>query len=1171
MLSFVNTETRPSLPLAREVVFLLGFFLFFFTGCTLSSQNYNLQILSNQKFNDIAQNHNELLWLASDFGIFTYDYRVFSRIEFSDKYNGTFVKIIIHNKTPFALSEEGTLYKYNKKENIFHPFVYNITVRKQIDYFFVEFIDNQKIIYITNGKIVIHDLDRNIKEAIYLAQNKTSDESLFDIPALNFVLLGNDIIIRDYNDIFFYNLDKKSLFKSHSLDPNMRIGNVDSSSYYIYNYKINVLSIFDDEKKMLKKILLKDPKTNAEIVRYKSGYLYRDKKTLFYIDDEKDAVPKELELKLNEKKINTRYPFLFIDSQDNIFILSEKLYLTNSHHSFYKVSSIPDESLLRLLATPVLSKDRVFGAVILDEKKYDRYYFSPSENKLFSYTSKIGKRDVYNLNIIYEDNIANYLAQQIYFYWKDDKFQDVDYINNYLKENKTYIHRLQIPGDYIYIFTTQDELLVVNHKTKKINCFELSKNTLYKYYDFKFQKDNELVFLTNHQLIICDYEKQSPPLIYQLSEELKRELKYRTDFYYFNKHLYFTTIDRGFMSSPIDSNKVETIIPSRTKTTGIFKDEKNRFWITSPGKLNVFDYENETVETYPFPEFQFVDFYNKIIYEDQKFYTLTDEYIIEVDTREYLKRPNKNKISVNKIEYIHNNSAKTIIPEKGDLVSLPAGALSITVHLLNSDFLYSKFDYFEYQVNEGVWKKLVGEILLNEYKFDHGLFKIKVRNIKTKKEAFEQTIYIKPFWYQSRLAKFIYSFLFISSMVLIMYAINKKIKEDYRIKSIEESARIRQVFLTKVSHEIRTPINVIIGFSDLLANLNNNKATIKKYSEAIYFAGNNLLHLVNDFLSKTALEENKIFFSSEPFDLKANLKYIEHFFSLKIAEKNLYFNLDIEDEVPANIIGDEKRLTQILVNLIQNAIKFTEKGGVTLKLALVSKTKESVSIQFSVIDTGIGIPLKKQDQVFQSYAQLHEPSKSHEGTGLGLIITKELVEIGGGQIEFESKEKVGTTFFFTLPFKLDNHLEKHLKNEDSPSIKNNKTKMKFSILIAEDDKFNAMLIERLVKMQFENVEMTLAENGLEALNEIKKKTYDVIILDANMPVMGGIEAAKKIREELKLVANNLVCCTASADFHEQEIVHKYFDFLISKPYKKELVYETIISILEKNTPKDAIV
>ncbi len=376
----------------------------------------------------------------------------------------------------------------------------------------------------------------------------------------------------------------------------------------------------------------------------------------------------------------------------------------------------------------------------------------------------------------------------------------------------------------------------------------------------------------------------------------------------------------------------------------------------------------------------------------------------------------------------------------------------------------------------------------------------------------------------------------------------------------EETSKAKEQFLANMSHEIRTPMNAIIGFARLLLK-EELTAEQKKYIEAIYNSGENLLVIINDILDFSKIASGKMELEEAPFSLSEVVGSIIDMFWLRAKDNNITFSADIESDVPTRLVGDSVRLSQVLVNLVSNALKFTEKGHIHLRFKLVQQDSKFAELQYAVEDTGIGIPEDKLDSIFDSFTQASSSTtRRFGGTGLGLTIVKKIVELHSGHIMVESKEGKGSTFTIRCRYKKEAHevpvqasTHSGSDSEDySASLKG------IRILLAEDNHLNQILAKAVLTKA--KCLVDVAENGLVALEKLKVNHYDVVLMDIQMPEMDGYETTRHIRTQLESSLSEIpiIAMTAHALNTEVEKCLKIgMNDYISKPFKTNDLYSKI--------------
>lgn len=372
-------------------------------------------------------------------------------------------------------------------------------------------------------------------------------------------------------------------------------------------------------------------------------------------------------------------------------------------------------------------------------------------------------------------------------------------------------------------------------------------------------------------------------------------------------------------------------------------------------------------------------------------------------------------------------------------------------------------------------------------------------------------------------------------------------------RKIKEASLMKEQFMANMSHEIRTPMNAIIGFTNILKRTEL-KPEQRQYVQNIHSAGENLLALINDILDLSKIESGMMQLEDTNFSLRSLVSSVSAMFHEKIQEKGLKYEAVTDDNVPDILCGDAVRLTQILVNLLGNAVKFTENGEINFSCHLLHSGEHRVEIQIIIKDTGIGIAKEKQARIFERFQQAEtETTRKFGGTGLGLSIVRQLVELQGGSINLKSEPGKGSEFSIKLPFKLPDE-EKMLSEalaSENHAISVNDVK----ILIAEDNVMNQQLIKHLMKNW--GMSFVLVNNGAEAVAKIKGEEFSVILMDIQMPEMDGYTATGIIRNELKSEIP-IIAMTAHAMTGEKErCLQLGMNDYISKPLKETVLYNII--------------
>lgn len=398
-------------------------------------------------------------------------------------------------------------------------------------------------------------------------------------------------------------------------------------------------------------------------------------------------------------------------------------------------------------------------------------------------------------------------------------------------------------------------------------------------------------------------------------------------------------------------------------------------------------------------------------------------------------------------------------------------------------------------------------------------------------------------------------FFFLQSLVLsyrFAFTMNKATEEA------EQGLRAKTEFLSTMSHEIRTPLNVVIGMTHLLLR-NNPRKEQEENLNVLLFSANNLLSIVNDILDYNKIEAGKINFETVPMDINSIARNIIGGLQNKASEKQIELIVETEEKLTRKVLGDPTRLSQVIYNLVNNAIKFTEKGSVKLSVRAEVMTESTVTLSFSVIDTGIGIAPEKQKMIFERFTQADSStSRSYGGTGLGLAIIKGILNLQGVILQLKSEPGKGSEFYFTQSFPLTN--ESVVEEVKKPALTASEKQLDgIPILVVEDNPFNIMVAKSLLEQSGAHVD--IAGNGVEALEKATPGKYRLILMDLNMPVMDGFEASRQLRLRGELVP--IIALTASLPSEvEKEVQESGLTDIVVKPFNPDDLFRVIIPYLQ---------
>ncbi|HLI93170.1 MAG TPA: ATP-binding protein [Puia sp.] len=367
----------------------------------------------------------------------------------------------------------------------------------------------------------------------------------------------------------------------------------------------------------------------------------------------------------------------------------------------------------------------------------------------------------------------------------------------------------------------------------------------------------------------------------------------------------------------------------------------------------------------------------------------------------------------------------------------------------------------------------------------------------------------------------------------------------------ESASRAKSRFLSNMSHELRTPLNGIIGSSNLLLQ-EKFLPEQRSHLEILKFSSEHMMVLINDILDFNKIESGRFELESLPVNLRAFLQKLEAQFSVQAHARGLLFLLDIDESLEAEFLTDETRLNQIFSNLLSNAIKFTHTGGITLGARKISSTSKRSAIQFMVKDTGIGIPANKQHEVFESFTQADtDTTRKYGGTGLGLAISRKLVGLFGGDLQLQSEEGKGSTFYFTIELEVNENAKLYINDA---KVKQLAGFDRLRVLIAEDNSVNMSVVRRfLVKW---GIEVHEATNGIEAVEKCRADSYDLVLIDLEMPEMDGATALAEIRK-LHPSVPAIAFTAAVYEDMKVDLVKKGFMEVVPKPFRPEDLHSKI--------------
>ena len=366
----------------------------------------------------------------------------------------------------------------------------------------------------------------------------------------------------------------------------------------------------------------------------------------------------------------------------------------------------------------------------------------------------------------------------------------------------------------------------------------------------------------------------------------------------------------------------------------------------------------------------------------------------------------------------------------------------------------------------------------------------------------------------------------------------------------EQASLLKSQFVSTISHELRTPLYGVVGITNMISDEHKELAS-SPHLQSLKFSAKYLLSLVNDILQINKIEENKIKLEHNIFNLLDEISTIQNSLQFIALRNNNVLSTHFDPAIPEFLIGDKLRLSQIFMNLISNALKFTNGGTVKISADINTIIGTKYFISFAVEDTGIGIAKEDQEKIFEKFVQIERKEDDYQGTGLGLPIVKKLIELFGSEIHLESKEGVGTKIFFTMPFEYDSEQALTIINNIEVDLSHTQL---FDVLVVEDNKINQIVTRKI--MENHNFKCTIVDNGHSAIEVLEKQKFDVILMDINMPIINGFETTKLIRN--LGITTPIVALTA---FDKEEVAEEALasgmNDVISKPFEPVSLFQIL--------------
>jgi PAS domain S-box-containing protein len=439
-------------------------------------------------------------------------------------------------------------------------------------------------------------------------------------------------------------------------------------------------------------------------------------------------------------------------------------------------------------------------------------------------------------------------------------------------------------------------------------------------------------------------------------------------------------------------------------------------------------------------------------------------------------------------------------------------------------------------------------------------------HLSTTQEILNYTKEGNPYWVSSSISP-VFDDHGLRNFIAVQYDVTEQKAKEQELRDSKDeaqtSAKLKEQFLSNMSHEIRTPMNGVIGIANILLDDTTLSDKQREYINHIHYSASNLLTVINDILDFSKINSEKLTFEAVNFDLHQVFNALHNTIGFRAKEKGVAFELEIDPKMPKFVCGDPGRLNQILLNVVGNAIKFTELGSVTVDAKINMYTADGPQITVAVKDTGVGISKEKLDTVFEEFQQENSyVSRKFGGSGLGLTISKQLVEMYGGSIHLDSVEGEGTTVTFTIQLanpiveiseKQHQIHRNRIEHVDHPNSNGER------VLLVEDNIMNQIVAQSPIEKA--GYELEVANNGLEALEKIKSHDFDLILMDVQMPVMNGLEATIKIRELKPDIP--IIAMTASVMQHDLDRCFAVgMNESISKPINTKEMLSKISSLIK---------
>ena len=720
-----------------------------------------------------------------------------------------------------------------------------------------------------------------------------------------------------------------------------------------------------------------------------------------------------------------------------------------------------------------------------------------------------------------------FLLSTVYFGFPQSETTSVKVINEIIAKSGAHLTKLECDKSLALAKTALEKAIGINNNELIARSYNIIGLNLDEYYDFK-----KAIFFFNKGLEYAN-KTESDFIKYSLHNNVARTLSFRNIDY--KKGIYHYKM--GLYYAKLLKDDYEIMYANLNITTGYFSiDEytKGLPYLKSAEKAVESGDELEAKISYYSLLGAYFSYKNNFI-DSEKSYKKALQFCGE-----------------DKPEFLDGNATEVyddisrMYSKKGDFK--------------NAYFYIDKYNFLkEKQYNEEhskIEKSSGMSTILDEYKR---------KIVKIEQEKLSQIENLE----QARIIGILFIIIFLVLLLLIITfyksyifkkQANKRLVVAYRElnksnKQLTKVSNLKSQFVSTISHELRTPLYGVVGISDILvAEYPELRDSI--YISSLKFSANYLLSLVNDVLQISKIENNDIGLENVTFNIFDEMDSILGTLNVlfKMNQNEVSFNID--KNIPKTLFGDKDKLSQIIINLLANSLKFTKNGKINLTINLINIEDDFSHIQFEVKDTGVGIALENQTKIFDRFVQINEESNHYKGSGIGLSIVKKLITLFNSKINLQSELGKGTAFEFTIKFK---NVISELTQSSNVEIEET-IFLNLKVLIVEDNKINQLVTRKI--LEFKKCICTIAESGIEALEILESENFDLILMDINMPEMNGFQTTVKIRQNN--IITPIIALTAFSRLEvEQEAIYSGMNAILIKPYKTNELYSIITELMNK--------